>query len=48
MTKAYCMKCKTKREMKGEKKVKMKNGMAAVRGSCVKCGTGMYRITGKK
>lgn len=44
----YCVKCKSKREMKNTKNVTMKNGRQAVKGSCVKCGTGMYRITGKK
>jgi RNase P subunit RPR2 len=44
--KAYCMKCRTKREMNGEKKVKMKNGRAAVKGTCSKCGTKMFRIGG--
>lgn len=42
--KAYCMKCKTKREMTGEKKVKMKNGRPATKGTCAKCGTKMFRI----
>jgi DNA-directed RNA polymerase subunit M/transcription elongation factor TFIIS len=41
--KAYCMKCRTKREMNGEKKVKMKNGRAAVKGTCSKCGTKRVR-----
>jgi hypothetical protein len=44
--KAYCVKCKAKREMSNPKPVKMKNGRKAVRGSCPKCKTGMYRIGG--
>lgn len=42
------MKCKAKREMKNTKRVKMKSGMYALKGVCVKCGTGMYKILGKK
>lgn len=41
---AYCVKCKAKREMDAPKKVKMKNGKPATKGTCPKCGTGMYRI----
>ena len=47
MTEGYCVKCKTKREMKDAKEVKMKNGRKAMKGKCSKCGTGMYRILGK-
>ena len=46
MTTAYCVKCKAKREMKTPKKVKMKNGKSATKGTCPKCGSGMYRIGG--
>jgi len=42
--KAYCMKCKAKREMNSAKAVKMKNGRPATKGICSKCGTKMYRI----
>ncbi|MCX6704762.1 MAG: DUF5679 domain-containing protein [Candidatus Woesebacteria bacterium] len=39
------MKCKKKNvEMKDAKAVKMKNGRPAVKGTCPKCGTGMYCI----
>lgn len=44
MVKAYCVKCKKMLEMSAPKKVKMKNGRAATKGKCPKCGTGMYRI----
>ena len=44
---AYCVKCKTKREMKDAKQVKMKNGRNAMKGKCPTCGTGLYRILGK-
>ena len=46
MPQAYCVKCKTKREMKNPKKVKMKNGKPATKGECPKCGTTLYRIGG--
>jgi hypothetical protein len=45
-TSAYCMKCKTKREMKNPVKVTMKNGKPAVQGVCPMCGTKMFRIGG--
>jgi hypothetical protein len=45
--KGYCVKCKSKREMKDEKKVIMKNKRAAMKGKCSTCGTGMYKILGK-
>lgn len=41
---AYCLKCRTQREMKDAKPVTMKNGKAATQGSCPVCGTKMYRI----
>lgn len=44
----YCVKCKAKKEMKDEQKVTMKNGRPAVKGKCPACGTGMYKILGKK
>jgi len=48
MAKAYCVKCKSSKEMKDEQKVTMKNGRMAAKGKCPDCGTGMYRILGKK
>jgi hypothetical protein len=47
-SKGYCVKCKASKEMKDEQQVTMKNGRAAARGKCPTCGTGMYRILGKK
>jgi len=47
-TEAYCVKCKTKREMVDEEIVKMKGKggreRKAVKGKCPKCGTTMYRF----
>ncbi len=41
---AYCMKCRTKREMKDAKSITMKNGRPATQGVCPVCGTKMFRI----
>ena len=41
---AYCMKCRTKREMKDAKSITMKNGKPATQGVCPTCGTKMFRI----
>ena len=40
----YCVKCKTKREIKGAKSITMKNGKPATQGVCPVCGTKMFRI----
>ena len=45
-TQAYCVKCKAKREMNGEKAVTMKNGRNALTGTCSVCGTKMFKIGG--
>ena len=44
---ARCMKCKGPTEIKDQEDVIMKNGMAAVKGTCPKCGTKVFRIVGK-
>ena len=41
---AYCVKCRTKREMKDATSIKMKNGRPATQGTCPSCGTKMFRI----
>ena len=41
---AYCMKCRTKREMQNSKQITMKNGRPATQGTCPVCGTKMFRI----
>ncbi len=46
MAKAYCVRCKKKREMKNPKAVTLKNKRKATKGSCPVCGSGMYRIGG--
>ena len=45
---AYCVKCRTKKEMSEAEEVTMKNGRSAMKGKCPDCGTGLYRILGKK
>lgn len=45
---AYCVKCKSKREMKEPKEVKLKNGKPAVSGTCSSCGTKMFKIGAAK
>ncbi len=41
---AYCLKCRTMREMRNPQPVTLKNGRPAVKGTCPVCGTVMYRI----
>jgi hypothetical protein len=41
---AYCMKCRTKREMRNPQQVTLKNGRPATQGSCPVCGTKLTRI----
>lgn len=47
MSEGYCVKCKTKREIKGAAEVVMKNKRKALKGTCPTCGTGMFKILGK-
>ncbi len=48
MVDGYCVKCKSKREMKDAKEVSMKGKGGATRkaakGTCTKCGTTMFKI----
>lgn len=46
MVTGYCVKCKAKREIKDPKKVTLKNGRPATKGTCPKCSTKMFRIGG--
>ncbi|GAC1304053.1 MAG: hypothetical protein NVSMB21_03980 [Vulcanimicrobiaceae bacterium] len=41
---AYCVKCKTKREMQDHAQITMKNGRPATEGKCPVCGTKMFKI----
>ncbi|MDO8614900.1 MAG: DUF5679 domain-containing protein [Dehalococcoidia bacterium] len=40
----YCLKCRTKREIKNATKVTLKNGRPATQGLCPVCGTKITRI----
>ncbi len=41
---AYCVKCRAKREMKNPVAITLKNGRPAIQGICSRCGTKMFRI----
>ncbi len=41
---AYCMKCRTKVEIKDPRSITMKNKKPATQGVCPKCGTKVFRI----
>ena len=45
-TEGYCVKCKAKRKMDGERQITMKNGRPATEGTCSVCGTKMFKIGG--
>ena len=40
----YCLKCRSKVEMKNSKQITMKNKKPATQGVCPKCGTKVFRI----
>ena len=41
---AFCVKCRSKREMSNPQAITMKNGRPATRGACPVCNTKMFRI----
>ncbi len=41
---AYCVKCRTKRQIKNPHFIAMKSGRLAIQGTCPNCGTKMFRI----
>jgi len=41
---AYCVKCRTKRDIKNPKAITFKNGRSATQGICSVCGTKIFRI----
>lgn len=41
---AYCVKCRSKMAMGEPEQITMKNGRPATRGTCLECGTKMFRI----
>ncbi|MFH1663151.1 MAG: DUF5679 domain-containing protein [Chloroflexota bacterium] len=44
MLEAYCLKCRTKRDIKNPQRVTLKNGRPATQGVCPVCGTKVFRI----
>ena len=40
----YCVKCRSKKEIKGAKSITMKNGRPATEGTCPTCGTKIFKI----
>jgi predicted GH43/DUF377 family glycosyl hydrolase len=42
--KGYCLKCRSKREMRNARAITMKNGKPATQGICSVCGSKMFRI----
>ena len=44
LVEAYCMKCRTKREIQDPTQLTMKNGRPATQGTCGVCGTKLFRI----
>lgn len=44
MAQAYCVKCRSKVEIKNPQKVVLKNKRPATKGTCPKCGTKVFRI----
>jgi hypothetical protein len=44
---AYCVRCKSKEEVKNPEVVQTKNGRRRLKGTCIKCGCGMSKILGK-
>lgn len=41
---AYCVKCKSKKEIKDPEDTTLKNGRPATKGTCPDCGTKIMRI----
>ena len=45
-TEGYCVKCKVKRDMKDEKRMRAKNGRSGMSGVCTVCGGKMFKMIG--
>ena len=45
-TEGYCMKCKVRREMRDEKRVRTKNGRSGISRMCNLCGGKMFKMVG--
>jgi hypothetical protein len=46
MAEAYCVKDKKKVEIQNAEQITMKNGKAALKGTCPQCGGKVFRIGG--
>ncbi|HVL54502.1 MAG TPA: DUF5679 domain-containing protein [Vitreimonas sp.] len=46
MAEAYCVKDKQKVEVQNPQQITMKNGKAALQGTCPKCGGKVFKIGG--
>ncbi len=45
---AYCVKCRATKEITNPQQVTLKNGTAALQGTCPQCGTKLTRILSRK
>jgi hypothetical protein len=45
-TEGYCVKCKVRRSMKDEKRVRAKDGRSGISGICTVCGGKMFQMVG--
>ena len=45
---AFCVRCKASTTLKDAQKITMKNGRPAMKGTCSKCGTSVFRILPSK
>jgi DNA topoisomerase-1 len=45
---AYCMKCRSKKDMEDPQPVTLKNGRAAMESKCTTCGTRLVRMGATK
>lgn len=44
MATAYCVKCRTKVEIRNPRNITLKNKRPAIQGVCPRCGTKVFRI----
>lgn len=44
MCQAYCVKCKIKVEMRSPQRVALRNSRPALKDTCPRCGTTVYRL----
>ena len=44
LVQAYCVKFRSKKDMKDPKAITMRNGKSATQGTCSSCGTKTFRI----